>query len=108
GGLISVDVSDWDAPGRFIPKRAKDCTPNEIAQEVWEQLKAALNGTEPGEETLTDAMLHSWHLDDDLDFSPGIPPTNHSRLLVHPPGSYAVRPEAASAIPNLVFAADFV
>jgi uncharacterized protein with NAD-binding domain and iron-sulfur cluster len=108
GGLISVDVSDWNTPGRFIPKTAKECTPAEIAQEIWEQLKAALNGTAPGEETLTDAMLHSWHLDDDLDFSSGVPPKNNSRLLVHPPGSYDIRPDAASAIGNLVFAADFV
>ena len=108
GGLISVDVSDWNTPGVFVTKPAKQCTPNEIAKEIWEQLKAALNGTGPGEETLTDAMLHSWHLDDDLDFSGGIPPVNRARLLVHPPGSYDVRPEAASAIPNLVLAADFV
>ena len=108
GGLISIDVSDWDTPGRFITKPAKQCTPSEIAQEVWGQLKAALNGTEPGEETLTDAMLHSWHLDDDLDFSSGVPPANNARLLVHPPGSYEVRPEAASLIPNLVIAADYV
>ena len=106
GGLISVDVSDWDTPGKFIGKPAKQCTPAEIAQEVWQQLKAALNGTQPGEETLTDALLHSWHLDDDLDFSSS-PPINTSRLLVHPPGSYDVRPESATAIPNLVIAADY-
>jgi len=44
GGLISVDVSDWDTPGRFINKPAKQCTPTEIAQEIWQQLKAGLNG----------------------------------------------------------------
>lgn len=108
GGVISVDVSDWDTPGVFITKPAKQCTPAEIAQEIWGQLKAALNGTAPGEETLTDAMLHSWHLDDDLDFSSGVPPVNKARLLVHPPGSYDVRPEAATRIPNLVIAADYV
>lgn len=108
GGLISVDVSDWNTPGVFVPKKAKDCTPAEIAHEVWGQLKAALNGTRPGDETLTDAMLHSWHLDDDLDYSGGVPPENTSRLLVHPPGSWAIRPEAATAVPNLVLAADYV
>src|SRR5258705_3291814 len=43
GGLISVDISDWDTPGKFIPKCAKDCTRQEVADEVWAQLKAALN-----------------------------------------------------------------
>jgi 15-cis-phytoene desaturase len=37
-----------------------------------------------------------------------VPPKNHSRLLVHPPGSWALRPEAATQIPNLVLASDYV
>jgi uncharacterized protein with NAD-binding domain and iron-sulfur cluster len=108
GGLISVDVSEWGTPGTFIPKIAKECTAAEISSEIWQQLKAALNGTHPGEEILTDDLLHSWHLDDDIDFSGGMPPTNRSRLLVHPPGSWAYRPEAGTQIPNLVIAADYV
>jgi uncharacterized protein with NAD-binding domain and iron-sulfur cluster len=109
GGLISVDISDWDTPGTFIPKTAKQCTRDEIAKEVWHQLKAALNGSDPGEDILRDELLHSWHLDDDLDYSAGtLPPKNTSRLLVHPPGSWALRPEAGTAIPNLVLASDYV
>ena len=108
GGLISVDISDWDTPGTFIPKTAKQCTPDEIAKEVWEQLKAALNGSAPGEDILRDELLHSWHLDDDLDYSAGVPPKNTSRLLVHPPGAWALRPEPGTAIDNLVLASDYV
>ena len=108
GGLLSVDISEWDVRGAFIGKTAKDCTPAEIAHEVWEQLKAALNGAGEGGIVLSDELKHSWHLDDDLDFGGGSPPVNSSRLLVHPPGSWALRPEAASAIPNLVIAADYV
>jgi uncharacterized protein with NAD-binding domain and iron-sulfur cluster len=108
GGLISVDVSDWNTPGTFVPKTAKECTPTEIATEIWEQLKAALNGHNPEDQVLTDALRHSWHLDDDLDYSGGTPPVNRSRLLVHPPGAWALRPEAATTIPNLVLAADYV
>jgi 15-cis-phytoene desaturase len=108
GGLISVDISDWDAPGTFVPKTAKQCTPAEIAKEVWEQLKAALNGRDAGEDILRDELLHSWHLDDDLDYSAGVPPKNTSRLLVHPPGSWALRPDAGTAIGNLVLASDYV
>ncbi len=107
GGCISVDISEWDTPGKFIPKTAKQCTPAEIASEVWQQLKAALDGAHAGETILTDDLLHSSHLDEDLDFST-TPPGNSSRLLVHPPGSWALRPEAASAIGNLAIAADYV
>jgi 15-cis-phytoene desaturase len=108
GGVLSVDISDWDAPGSYSGKPAKQCTPSEIRRETWEQLKAALNGHEPGDVVLRDELVHSFHLDADLDYSAGTPPTNHSRLLVHPPGSWAVRPEAATRIPNLVLAGDYV
>jgi 15-cis-phytoene desaturase len=109
GGLISVDISEWDTPGKLIPKPAKECSRQEIADEVWWQLKAALNGAAEGDTILTDDILHSWHLDDDLDLNPGIaPPMNSSRLLVHPPGSWSLRPEAKSRIPNLALAGDYV
>jgi 15-cis-phytoene desaturase len=109
GGLISVDISDWVTPGTFIKKPARMCTRQEIADEVWWQLKASLNGVGEGGTILTDDLLHSWHLDDDLDFSvASAPPLNSSKLLIHPPGSWALRPEAATAIPNLMIAADFV
>lgn len=108
GGLISVDISDWDTPGTYIPKTAKQCTKDEIAKEVWAQLKAALNGSGPGEDVLHDDLLHSYHLDDDLDYTVGVPPRNTSRLLVHPPGSWGLRPEAGTAIDNLVLASDYV
>lgn len=109
GGVLSVDISEWNAPGMHVKKPAKACSRQEIADEVWWQLKAALNGTGPDDTILTDDLLHSWHLDDDLDLNPGIAPAvNSSRLLVHPPGSWAVRPEAATAIPNLALAGDYV
>jgi 15-cis-phytoene desaturase len=108
GGVLSVDISDWDAPGSYAGKPAKQCTPSEIRRETWEQLKAALNGHEPGDVVLRDELVHSFHLDADLDYSAGTPPTNHSRLLVHPPGSWAIRPEPATRIPNLVLAGDYV
>jgi 15-cis-phytoene desaturase len=108
GGCLSVDISDWDSPGKLIPKTAKQCTPDEIAEEVWYQLKAALNGAGEGGTVLNDELRHSWHLDDDLDYSGGSPPINGSRLLVHPPGSWHVRPEAGTQIPNLVLASDYV
>ena len=108
GGVLSVDISDWDTVGTRVRKKARDCTKAEVAEEVWWQLKAALNGRGPEKQVLTDELCHSWHLDADLDYSAGQSPHNSSRLLIHPPGSWAIRPEAASAVPNLCFAADYV
>ena len=53
-------------------------------------------------------MLHSWHLDADLDYAGGVPPVNGSWLLVHPPGAWALRPDAVTQIPNLMLASDYV
>lgn len=41
--ILSVDVSAWDKRGRLLRKEAFNCTREEIAIEVWEQLKQALN-----------------------------------------------------------------
>jgi uncharacterized protein with NAD-binding domain and iron-sulfur cluster len=106
GGLISIDVSEWDQPGAYILKAARDCTPDEIRTEIWAQLKAALNGAGPDEIVLADELLKTWHLDDDIDFSSGVA-VNKSRLLIHPPGSWAYRPDPGTKIPNLVIASDY-
>jgi uncharacterized protein with NAD-binding domain and iron-sulfur cluster len=54
--ILSVDISAWDRRGRLYRKEAFNCNRDEIAAEVWEQLKRALNrsGKAP---VLTDAML---------------------------------------------------
>ena len=58
---LSVDISDWDTPGILYGKPAKQCTRDEIAREVWAQIKAHLDDT--GDEVLPDDILHSWFLD---------------------------------------------
>lgn len=107
GGLISVDISEWDTPGTYVTKPANQCTPDEIASEVWQQLKGAQD-VAGGPQVLTDDLLVRSHLDDDLNYAGGLPPVNSSRLLVHPPGSWAIRPDAGTKVPNLVLASDYV
>ncbi len=109
GGIVSVDISEWKKPGHFVNKTAEQATPDEIADEVWKQIKRSVN--EVGEEeVLADENLHSWHLDDELEYGVGgaAPPINHGRLLVHPPGSWQIRPTAGTALDNLVLASDYV
>jgi uncharacterized protein with NAD-binding domain and iron-sulfur cluster len=105
-GLISIDLSDWNTPGTFVKKPARLCTRDEVARETWEQLKAAVNSREGV--VLADEDLVSWHLDDDLEPLEGRGFRNTSQLLVHPPGSWELRPEAVTQIDNLVLAGDFV
>src|SRR5208282_1977891 len=90
-----------------------DCSKEEIFQETWSQLKAHLNA--PGApEVLSDDNLISWHLDDDV-LAPEInraagvrEDVNLEPLLVNTKGSWSIRPEATTAIANLMLASDYV
>jgi uncharacterized protein with NAD-binding domain and iron-sulfur cluster len=106
GGVISVDVSDWFTPGTYVPKPARECSPEEIRTEVWMQLKAALN--QPAAPILTDDNLFGWHLDQNVVHPRGRALENRSPHLVHPPGSWDIRPEAHNALENLYLASDYV
>jgi uncharacterized protein with NAD-binding domain and iron-sulfur cluster len=54
--IVSVDVAAWDRKGRFNQKEAFSCTAEEVAEEVWQQLKAALN-RDSKPRVIDDAML---------------------------------------------------
>ncbi|MEU7134420.1 FAD-dependent oxidoreductase [Streptomyces sp. NPDC046261] len=101
---LSVDVSEWDRPGILYGKTAKQCTREEVAREVWAQMKASLNDT--GRTVLSDAKLHSWFLDPAVELGPR--PTNDEQLFIHPTGTWYNRPEARTAIPNLFLSGDYV
>ncbi|MGW7082657.1 hydroxysqualene dehydroxylase [Streptomyces sp. NPDC054871] len=103
---LSVDISEWDKPGILYGKTAKQCTREEVAKEVWAQLKAALNDT--GKVVLSDSKLHSWFLDPGVDGLGTPNPTNEDELLIHPVGTLHNRPSAATKIPNLCLAGDYV
>lgn len=104
--VLSVDVSDWTAPGS-TGRAAIDCSREEVVRETWSQLKRSMNS---GEELLRDDDLHSWFLDPDISSDPATPSrlTNGEPLLVNLVDTWALRPEAATAIPNLFLASDYV
>ncbi len=103
---LSVDISEWDKPGMLYGKTAKQCTREEVAKEVWAQLKAALNDT--GRTVLSDGKLHSWFLDPGVDGLGTPNPTNEDQLLIHPVGTLHNRPSAETRIPNLFLCGDYV
>lgn len=112
-GLLSVDISDWFTPGRFTTnKPANECTREEVAAEVWEQLKHSLNH---GAEILKDEMKVDYYLDRDIYNNKSIDDDaenshlgNREPLLVNTVNSWYLRPEASCDIKNLFFAADYV
>jgi len=103
-GILSVIASDWDTPGIYHEKPARECSREEIATEIWAQLKTHLN---TDGEQLTDEMLVDYFLD------PAIVETdggveNRSPLLINTVGSLKNRPPADVGIENLTLAGDYV
>lgn len=104
--ILSVDVSEWEKPG-INGKSAKDCTAKEIADEVWEELKQSINVD--GAEILNNQDRHSWFMDPDIvEFGPTAATVNKEPLLVNKINSWALRPDAKTAIENLFLASDYV
>jgi len=104
-GVLSVIASDWDTPGILYGKPARECTREEIVEEIWAQLKAHLN--RGGRKRLRDDVLVDSFLDPAIvETDAGV--ENRSPLLINTVGSLKHRPEADTSIPNLVLAADYV
>ncbi|MBV9084865.1 MAG: FAD-dependent oxidoreductase [Acidobacteriaceae bacterium] len=106
GGILSVDISDWEVPGIVYGKTAMQCSAPEIEKEVWEQIKLHLNVA--GTEVLEDQNLLQWFLDPDVQFPNPTAVTNLEPLMINTSGSLQYRPEASTEIPNLFLASDYV
>jgi uncharacterized protein with NAD-binding domain and iron-sulfur cluster len=104
---FSTIISDWVTPGIVYGKPAKACTRQQVADEVWAQLKAHLNKSWQAP-VLTDDMLHSWFLDPAMidDGRGGL--DNTTPLFIQPPGEWANRPDSKTRIGNLFLAGDWV
>jgi 15-cis-phytoene desaturase len=105
-GILSVDISDWDAPGILFGKPARECSAQEIKDEVWAQLKQHLN--ENGAAPIDDANLIACFLDPDIEFPNPSEATNAEPLLINTAGSLQYRPEAQVELENFFVASDYV
>jgi uncharacterized protein with NAD-binding domain and iron-sulfur cluster len=102
-GILSIDVSEWQRPGRLTGKVAQRCSREEIFDEVWDQVLDHLDGGE-----LDGAQVVDRFLDPAIVFPNPTDAANLEPLLVNTAGSWAARPEAVTAIPNLFLASDYV
>ena len=102
-GILSVDVSEWERPGRRTGKVAMACSREEIREEVWAQLVDHID-----DGSLDAANVVSWFLDPAIQFPNPTGATNLEPLLINTAGSWVDRPDAVTRIPNLFLAADFV
>jgi 15-cis-phytoene desaturase len=105
-GILSVDVSAWQAPGVVYGKPAQACTAEQIKDEVWAQLKQHLNVG--GAMQIDDANLATWFLDPDIEFPNPSSATNAEPLMINTAGSLQYRPEAQVELENFFVASDYV
>ena len=105
-GILSVDISEWQAQGVVYGKTARECTAEQIKEEVWTQLKQHLNvgGATP----IADSNLVAWFLDPDIEYPNPSAATNAEPLLINTAGSLQYRPEAQVELQNLFVASDYV
>jgi uncharacterized protein with NAD-binding domain and iron-sulfur cluster len=104
---FSVDIGNFERPGVLFGKPASMLRSDQIAREVWEQMKLHLNDT--GTTVLRDDQIATWKLDPGLVYARGqTTPINWDPLLISAVGTWTYRPETTTAIPNLFLAADYV
>ena len=102
---LSVDISNWDAPGMVVRKPAKQCSPDEVAREVLAQIRYHHTAGD----LLPEGIVHSWFLDPGVQYDATAGRnTNETPLLVNTAGSWNDRPGVRSRIPNLFLAGDYV
>ncbi len=105
-GFLSICISDWNTPGNLYGKPAKECTPEEIQEEVWHQLTTRLTG--PQRTQLEAANIIEWFLSPTVEIPETGPSHNHEPLLFNTVGSLSKRPLASTNIPNFFLASDYV
>ncbi|AHH20108.1 putative oxidoreductase [Nocardia nova SH22a] len=98
-GILSVDISDWHTPGVQNKKAADQLSPEDVAKEAWYQI------------TKTTDKIHAnnlvgWFLDPGLVWN-GSGYTNDDPLLINTAGSWDIRPESPTKIPNMFLAGDY-
>lgn len=107
-GILSVDISDWQRKG-CNGKKASECTNvQEIATEVWEQLKHSLNN---GPAPRLPNNCPPAYIVSDISFPPGPGQGevgDREPLLVNQKHTWHLRPEAFTRISNLFLASDYV
>jgi hypothetical protein len=95
-------VSDWETPAPRLGKVAGACTKEEIAEEVWAQLRTPRAGE------LADANRLSWFLDPDIEFPNPSRATNAEPLLINTQGLVGAPAGRRHGNRNLMLAADYV
>jgi hypothetical protein len=102
---LSAIVSNWSAPGVLYGRPARECTPDEVIREVWEQFKRHVDDT--GEAVLADDMVHSWNIDPGMVLRDGHL-VSEDPLVLPSAGQLVDRPDVVTGVPNLILCGDYL
>src|SRR5260370_10953837 len=105
--ILSIDISDWFTPGKYVPKIAAKCSHEEIRQEVVCQLQDYTRDT-PWASYLSDENIAGYYIDPDVRRPNPREDVNLEPLFINTKGSWASRPGSRTEIDNLFLAADYV
>lgn len=104
-GILTLAWSNFDLPGVVHNKPAKECTAEEMKDEILAQMALHKGG-----EFVKQLQIHSWHVDPEIAFAENNGPMlkHNAPLFVQLPGHYKFQPEAYTEAENLFLAADYV
>src|SRR5262249_44961669 len=97
-GVLSVDISNWNTPGILYKRPAKECTPDEIKEEVLAQIGSRID---PASAKALKENVVRYFLDPSITFPKARQAANSAPLLINTIGSWKNRPTAETAIRNL-------
>jgi uncharacterized protein with NAD-binding domain and iron-sulfur cluster len=106
--VLSAIIANWDLPGTFVKKPARECSEAELREELWCQIEAHLNhgAAMPGGR-LRRRDVVAFSLADSIEMRGGRP-HNREPLFINTAGSWRHRPPAVTGIENFFLAADYV
>lgn len=105
-GIWSIDISDWNELGAIHGKPARECSRQEIEDEILFQLNAHLS--DRIKRTLEPSDIVTTFLDPAIRISEDGTIANEEPLLINTTDSWSSRPESRSGVRRLFLASDYV
>jgi uncharacterized protein with NAD-binding domain and iron-sulfur cluster len=99
--IMSVDIGDWNTKSSHNHKRARDCSPEELAQEVWYQVATEFAASLGDHSKVLQLPRPRWFsVDQFVTFANGKPDHNNAPYLIPIVGDWKNRPGASPWNPN--------
>ncbi len=104
---FSLIIADWELEGEFIQKPAKECTLEEIVQELLHQLKTHYPTNYKSSFENIDKHLVDYTIDPAIHLTGDSSSSNETPLFMNVVDHWEARPTAKSELENLFIAGDF-